>query len=337
MRRLLGVLMLAAGLLAGCVSQPAAEAPSAEAAGRTPATTLPYAPIPSPTNTPAPVIVPAFSAAPTYTAADGRIAAMMKVGAVKMAEILDAGSSAVSLEEMIAGFERLRSFASLERGRINVDTASPCTQTAALRYQQAMTSIESQMDEVMTWVQNGAVGNRPTISNAASLQSLVDAAVDSLTVNNCGTSRGSTGPERGTLEKLGAAQLDWNKTAALIMADMNDPTLDVEHFWERTANDRVKLREVVAAMWAAIDADADAAFVAAVREDIGSYADKMTAVDAVALAGMKSDPVAMEAALSKWQSANTRRQAAMPALLKAARPYLTPAEISGWEQTLAGP
>jgi hypothetical protein len=150
------------------------------------------------------------------------------------------------------------------------------------------------------------------------------------------TSEALLSPERETISELGAAVGAWNNAATPVMADMNDPTLDVEHCAERTATDRASMRKSVAAMEASIGVGADRALVTAVREMIGSYADKMTAVDGVALAGAASDPVAMEAALSTWKSANSRRQAALPPLLEAARPFLTAAEISGWERALAG-
>ena len=50
MRRSLGALMLAAALLGGCASEPAAQAPSAQAAATTPAPT----PTPTPTAVPSP-------------------------------------------------------------------------------------------------------------------------------------------------------------------------------------------------------------------------------------------------------------------------------------------
>ena len=57
MRRSLGALMLAAALLGGCASEPAAQAPSAQAAATTPA--------PTPTPTPTAVPTPTPTAVPT--------------------------------------------------------------------------------------------------------------------------------------------------------------------------------------------------------------------------------------------------------------------------------
>jgi hypothetical protein len=58
MRRSLGALVLATALLAGCASQPAAQAPSAEAAAITPAPTPTPEPTPTPTPTPEPTPTP---------------------------------------------------------------------------------------------------------------------------------------------------------------------------------------------------------------------------------------------------------------------------------------
>jgi len=150
------------------------------------------------------------------------------------------------------------------------------------------------------------------------------------------TTRESTGLERKTLSGFNAAVLAWNKAATPVAADINDPTLDVEHFGERTAKDRAKMTTSLAAMRAAIAVGADGALVAAVREMIGSYEWKMSAIDGVIAAVQLSDQGAMEAALSLWGIADGKRYQAAPALLEAARPYLMPAEIAEWERAFAG-
>ena len=146
----------------------------------------------------------------------------------------------------------------------------------------------------------------------------------------------ASGTERQTMERLNAAVVQWNEAAKPVMADMDDPTLDVPGFGGRTASDRATMRASIEAMEAAIAPGTNAEFAAAVREVIASYRDKIEVIDGFVVAVAESDSSGMDAALGTWEAAIARQRRALSAFLEAARPYLTPAEISTWEQVLAG-
>lgn len=126
----------------------------------------------------------------------------------------------------------------------------------------------------------------------------------------------------------------WNNAATPVAADMNDPALSVEHFGERTKSDRAKMRTSLAAMDAAIATAIDPALGDVLHEIVGSYTDKMTGIDDLAVAAKTSDYAAFEAALRQWQNGIDRQREALPQLLEAVRPYLSPEELSDWEQLL---
>ena len=135
---------------------------------------------------------------------------------------------------------------------------------------------------------------------------------------------------------LNVALLQWNTAAATVMADMNDPALDVTNFGNRTVDGRDNMRASLESMKASLSSRIDPALRQVLSEIVGSYDDKMTAIDDLAVAAQTSDYVAFDGALALWQRGIDRQKAALPGLVDAARPFLSTDEVEVWQRLVDG-
>jgi hypothetical protein len=130
--------------------------------------------------------------------------------------------------------------------------------------------------------------------------------------------------ERTSLTRLNGAVLAWNNAASPVMVAFD--TLDPDNpsgFGDRTAADRALMHDALSQMQSAIDPAADAAFNAALRKLVGTYEDKLEAMDALAVAFEVDDFDAGAAAFDKWEAAISGQRTAASELLAASRFFLS--------------
>ena len=124
---------------------------------------------------------------------------------------------------------------------------------------------------------------------------------------------------------------DWNSAATPVMADMNDPSLDVENFGNRTKGGRDEMRASLAKMKAGLPSLTDLALDQVLRDIVGSYDDKMTAIDALAVAVKVSDYDLSTLPLDSGSMPSTAKAGRVPKTHRSGRPFLSVDDVNACE------
>ena len=225
-RRAWGLLLTAAIVAAcGAAPDPPSRPSPSQAPTPAPSVTTTASPTPSPTPTLEPI--------PTMTADDAKIVGIVKDGAATMLTYANEWGSVTGLDEARALATREQSFADTQLALTSIYAASPCTSEAWDLYAQGMTQMSDGVDDVLAWLDAGAVGDLPS-DNVSGSATTLGQAINALPSDGCaatGASSSQATPSAAVSATGYAAVVAELDTPGTLMTDTVSPTwLDPDFF-----------------------------------------------------------------------------------------------------------